>query len=264
MILYFVWNSLKNGVEGNETYFWLGAKFKRLERTGETFWHFEYHGYYDDVPRELLPDNATLQQAILEGKTCLAGHTENYTKLYPMHCDEKLPAVCYNYRQTPKQYCVQVDGKVWTLFQGKCYYVYTAPTANKSLSYKSYFAAQQECAAMGAVLVTVPDNATFQRTMDLATGPEKILDIDDGTWIGLQVGGVQKNQTTGAFLSPLDYYYINGTKQNFTTLPRCKWPTGENCSYYGRWDDGTPYDEAALVHFWATYNRAPRKNNKWP
>ncbi|KAH7684634.1 hypothetical protein AAVH_40858, partial [Aphelenchoides avenae] len=212
-VSHYVWNALKNGVEGNETFFWLGGKYKFYERTNETFWHFEYRGYYDDVPRELLPDDATLEKDIREGRTCLAGHTEKYTKLHPRNCDEKLPAVCYNYRQAAKHFCEQVDGKAWSLFQGKCYYVYTAPTANKSLSYKSYFAAQEECAAMGSVLVTVPDNATFERTLDLATGPEKIVDLDDGTWIGLQT-------FTGRNEKSL-YYYINGTKLNYTSLPTC-------------------------------------------
>ncbi|KAH7714240.1 hypothetical protein AAVH_18397 [Aphelenchoides avenae] len=205
-VSHYVWNALKNGVEGNETFFWVGGKYEHLTRTDETFWHFKYRGYYDDVPRELLPDNATLQQAIREGRTCLAGHTEKYTKLYPMSCDEKLPAVCYNYRQTSKHNCEQVDGKVWTLFRGKCYYVYSSPTNDSRAGYKTFFDAQQECAAMGAIVATVTDEQTFKRTLDLATGLETIFDIDDGTWIGLQLSG----RGFGGI-----YYYPNGTTRIF-------------------------------------------------
>ncbi|KAH7701170.1 hypothetical protein AAVH_31697 [Aphelenchoides avenae] len=35
-VSHYVWNALKNGVEGNETFFWVGGKYKRYERTGET------------------------------------------------------------------------------------------------------------------------------------------------------------------------------------------------------------------------------------
>ncbi|KAH7702099.1 hypothetical protein AAVH_30753, partial [Aphelenchoides avenae] len=163
-ISHFVWNSLKNGVEGNETYFWLGGKHKFYERTNQTFWLFEYRGYYDEVPRELLPDDAELEKAILENRTCLAGHTEKYMKLYPMHCDEKFPAVCYSYRQTAKHFCEQVAGKVWTLFQGKCFYVYSSPSKDRE-GYISYFDAQQKCIEMNATLATVTDEATFKRTL---------------------------------------------------------------------------------------------------
>lgn len=44
---------------------------------------------------------------------------------------------------------------------------------------------------------------------------EDILDIDDGTWIGLQVGGYYGDGL---------YYYVNGSTQNFRAMPRCTWP----------------------------------------
>ncbi|KAH7715953.1 hypothetical protein AAVH_16621 [Aphelenchoides avenae] len=228
-ISHFVWNSLKNGVEGNETYFWLGGKYKYLGRTQQTLWLFEYRGYYDIVPRELLPDDAELEKAISEGRTCLAGHTENYTKLYPMLCDEKLPAVCYSYRQTAKHFCEQKAGKVWTLFQGKCYYVYSSPTYDYA-NYKTFFDAQKECGEMDAIVATVTDEATFKRALDLATGLEKIINIDDATWIGLQLSG----RGFGGI-----YYYPDGTTRKFTQ------------EFPGAWEDGTPYDARALKHFWA-------------
>ncbi|KAH7708321.1 hypothetical protein AAVH_24438 [Aphelenchoides avenae] len=240
-ISHFVWNSLKNGVEGNETYFWLGGKYKYLGRTKQTLWLFEYRGYYDIVPRELLPDDAELEKAISEGRTCLAGHTENYTKLYPMSCDVKLPAVCYSYRQTAKHFCEQKAGKVWTLFQGKCYYVYSSPTKTKDYAdYKTFFDAQRECGAMDAIVATVTDEATFKRTLDLATGLEKIVDIDDATWIGLQLSG----KGYGGI-----YYYADGTKRNFDE------------HFPGAWEDGTPYDAGALKHFWAI-DTERRSNNQ--
>ncbi|KAH7695666.1 hypothetical protein AAVH_37271 [Aphelenchoides avenae] len=231
-ISHFVWSSLKNGVEGNETYFWLGGKYKLYERTNETFWLFEYRGYYDEVPRELLPEDAELEKAIREGRTCLGGHTENYTKLYPRHCDEKLPAVCYNYRQTSKHNCEQVDDKVWTLFQGKCYYVYSSPSKDRE-GYISYFDDQQECLVMNATLATVTDEAIFKRTLDLATGIEKMVDLDDGTWIGLQIGGYWNENGT--------YYFPNGTTRKFPF--RWKFESGH---HVGWWEDGTPYNHTAL------------------
>ncbi|KAH7687829.1 hypothetical protein AAVH_40618, partial [Aphelenchoides avenae] len=193
---------------------------------------------------------AELEQAILENRTCLAGHTENHTKLHPLHCDENLHAVCYNYRQTPKHYCEQVDGKRWTLFQGKCFYVYSSPTNDSRAGYKTFFDAQQECAAMGAIVATVTDEQTFKRTLDLATGLETIFDIDDGTWIGLQLSG----RGFGGI-----YYYPNGTTRIFKKFrdPPTKRgalpPTVPPGETEGWWEDGTPYDDTDVVlrRFWA-------------
>lgn len=93
--------------------------------------------------------------------------------------------------------------------------------------------------------------------LDLATGPEKIVDLDDGTWIGLQT-------FTGRNEKSL-YYYINGTKLNYTSLPTCTWPDGSPCNARGRWEDGTPYDEAALAHFWAQKtNKTGEQPNEEP
>ncbi|KAH7708352.1 hypothetical protein AAVH_24389 [Aphelenchoides avenae] len=66
-----------------------------------------------------------------EGKTCLAARTvpekqgnKDVWKLYPMKCDEFLPAACYSYKQVPKYYCGPTDHqKEWFLFRGMCYYV---------------------------------------------------------------------------------------------------------------------------------------------
>ncbi|KAH7703607.1 hypothetical protein AAVH_29215 [Aphelenchoides avenae] len=200
------------------------------------FWLFEYRGYYDEVPRELLLDDAELAKAILENRTCLAGHTENHTKLHPLHCDEKLPAVCYSYRQTAKHFCEQKAGKVWTLFQGKCFYVYSSPSKDRE-GYISYFDAQQECLGMNATLATVTDEATFKRTLDLATGIEKMVDLDDGTWIGLQIGGYWNENGM--------YYFPNGTTRKFPF--RWKFESGH---HVGWWEEGTPYNHTALKHFW--------------
>ncbi|KAH7701171.1 hypothetical protein AAVH_31698 [Aphelenchoides avenae] len=68
--------------------------------------------------------------------------------------------------------------------------------------------------------------------LDLATGAEKILDIDDGTWIGLQLsgrgyGGIYYNITDGS----------TGPSRRQTE---------------GWWEDGTPYDDTDVVlnRFW--------------
>ncbi|KAH7689509.1 hypothetical protein AAVH_40492 [Aphelenchoides avenae] len=164
-----------------------------------------------------------------------------------MRCDEKLPAVCYNYRQTSKHNCEQVDGKVWTLFQGKCFYVYSSPTSNRSIGYKTFFDAQKECKKMGAIVATVADEATFKRTLDLATGAEKILGIDDGTWIGLQLSGMG--------YGGIYYNITDGTTRNFEEQ-RTKvknqvdepWPPEK---IEGWWEDGTRYDGKELKRFWA-------------
>ncbi|KAH7713097.1 hypothetical protein AAVH_19542 [Aphelenchoides avenae] len=217
--------------EGNETYYWLGGKHKYIERTNQTFWLFEYRGYYENVNDSLLPED--IDKAIAEGRACLSGHTKNHTTLHARPCSEQLPAVCYNYRNVAKHFCRQDFDKDWTLFQGKCYYAYSAPTSKVNETYKTYFDAQTECKEMGAILATVTDAATFKKTLDLATGLETIMKPNDASWIGLQLsakghGGIYYNIT-------------DGTSRNFT-----------KGQVEGWWEDGTPYDSKVLKPFWAS------------
>ncbi|KAH7702714.1 hypothetical protein AAVH_30120 [Aphelenchoides avenae] len=109
----YVRNDLKLEDGSSGTYFWLGGKHKIIERTNQTFWLFEYRGYYEKVPVALLP--ADIDEAITEGRTCLAGHTKNHTTLHARHCNEQLPAVCYIYRNVAKHFCRQD----WTPFPGE-------------------------------------------------------------------------------------------------------------------------------------------------
>ncbi|KAH7702716.1 hypothetical protein AAVH_30122 [Aphelenchoides avenae] len=138
----YVRKDLKLVGEGNDTYYWLGGKHKYSKRSNQTFWLFEYRGYYEKVPVSLLPTDMT--EAIAEGRTCLAGHTKSSTTLHARPCSEQLPAVCYNYRNVAKHFCRQDFDKDWTLFQGKCYYAYSAPTRQLNKTYKTYFDAQAE------------------------------------------------------------------------------------------------------------------------
>ncbi|KAH7709480.1 hypothetical protein AAVH_23263, partial [Aphelenchoides avenae] len=159
----YVRNELKQGGEDNGTYYWLGGKHKYIERTNQTFWLFEYRGYYENVSVSLLPTD--INKAIAESRTCLAGHTKQHTKLHARPCSEQLPAVCYNYRNVAKHFCRQDFDKDWTLFQGKCYYAYSAPRGGDKKTFKTYFEAQAECKEMGGALARVTDEATFKKTL---------------------------------------------------------------------------------------------------
>ncbi|KAH7709479.1 hypothetical protein AAVH_23262 [Aphelenchoides avenae] len=226
----YVRNELKQGVEDNGTYYWLGGKHKYIERTNQTFWLFEYRGYYADIPVGLLPTD--INEAIAEGRTCLAGHTMLNKTLHARPCNEQLPAVCYIYRNVATHFCRQDFDKDWTLFQGKCYYAYSAPNKGNKETYRTYFDAQAECKEMGAVLATVTDEVTFKKALDLATGLETILTPGDASWIGLQLsakgnGGIYYNVTDGTSRT-----YAEGQTE-------------------GWWEDGTPYKATALKSFWA-------------
>lgn len=60
---------------------------------------------------------AETQRALANDEECLAGYTdadkstgEKLYKLRTKKCDEQLPAVCYNWRQTAKTRCDAADG----------------------------------------------------------------------------------------------------------------------------------------------------------
>ncbi|KAH7702101.1 hypothetical protein AAVH_30755, partial [Aphelenchoides avenae] len=91
----------------------------------------------------------------------------------------------------------------------------------------------------------------------LATGAEKILDLDDGTWIGLQLSGMGYGGI---------YYYPNGTTRNFKAL-RIKvggYNPLEPEKIEGWWEDGTRYDGIELKRFWAHMVEQRRDIWGWP
>ncbi|KAH7715954.1 hypothetical protein AAVH_16622 [Aphelenchoides avenae] len=187
-----------------------------------------------------------MEEALREDRKCLAGHTKWYSTLHARRCDGKLPSVCFSYRQTTRrgEYCKQDPGKQWMLFQGKCYYVYSAPSKDEL---KTYFEAQNECKKMKAVLAKVSDEATFKKMLELATGPENIQSVNDGTWIGLQLSGMGYGGV---------YYNItDGTRRKFTKFREPPMHDDEQPSLLppekieGWWEDGTRYDGVALEPF---------------
>ncbi|KAH7709624.1 hypothetical protein AAVH_23100 [Aphelenchoides avenae] len=99
-ISHYVWNDLKQGVEGNETYFWTSGKFSRA--ASGNFWLYEYRSnYFAEIPDALLPtSDSTREDDEHDGRHCIAGHTEDYDTHHAMECNRKFPAVCYYYRET--------------------------------------------------------------------------------------------------------------------------------------------------------------------
>ncbi|KAH7721330.1 hypothetical protein AAVH_11186 [Aphelenchoides avenae] len=167
-IAHYVWNDLKQGVEGNETHYWLGGKFTELERKDEDnttrydkFWSFDYRGYSADISYSLF-SNESRTAAEGERKHCLAGHTKDYDTLHAMECGRKFPAVCYFYRETAGQYSCPQDNGTWVLFRGKCYYRYSGATPEL---YKTWFQARDDCRRMNAKLVSIHDQATNDKMM---------------------------------------------------------------------------------------------------
>ncbi|KAH7721329.1 hypothetical protein AAVH_11185 [Aphelenchoides avenae] len=255
-IAHYVWNDLKQGVEGNETHYWLGGKFTKLERSKgqiDEFWSFDYRGYTADVPKSLFSD-ASRTAAEKEGKHCLTGHTKDYDTLHAMECTRKFPAVCYYYRETGGQYyCPQEDG-TWVLFRGKCYYRYSAAT---TAGYKSWFQARDDCLKMNAKLVSIHDRVTNDKMMQISAGNEFIKTAQEATWIGLQTG-CRFNET--------------GNNECFVPSGGCYWHVGERplldendpdpksgvdrCSttfddtFLGRWEDGRDYNHTEVAEFW--------------
>ncbi|KAH7706148.1 hypothetical protein AAVH_26634 [Aphelenchoides avenae] len=59
----YVRKDLKLVGEGSDTYYWLGGKHKYIERTNQTFWLFEYRGYYENVNASLLPEGKSPTRA---------------------------------------------------------------------------------------------------------------------------------------------------------------------------------------------------------
>ncbi|KAH7721332.1 hypothetical protein AAVH_11188 [Aphelenchoides avenae] len=270
-ISHYVWNDLKQGVEGDETFFWTSGKFSTSTRTEEKFWLYEYHNsYFAEVPETLFPDkDSTRDDAETDGRHCIAGHTEDYGRLHARDCSEKLPAVCYYYRDTAGWYCKTVEGMVGTLFRKKCYYQYSAPvpyategekyTAETEKYYRTWFEARDECRrlGLGARLASVHDEATHEKLTELSLGREtKLSQYYESTWIGLQTGCVYNeahNETCGV---------VSGG---------CYWPDGERpckqggdgggcvyqCSttytqdFLGRWEDDSEYNHTESRKFWA-------------
>ncbi|KAH7721683.1 hypothetical protein AAVH_10761 [Aphelenchoides avenae] len=93
-VAHFVWNDLKNGVEGNETYLWTSGKFGFSERIKQSSWLYEYRGYNANDPETLFSSESRTVTEKEEGD-CLDGHTKNYGSLYVQNCGENLLAVCY-------------------------------------------------------------------------------------------------------------------------------------------------------------------------
>ncbi|KAH7710735.1 hypothetical protein AAVH_21996 [Aphelenchoides avenae] len=128
--------------------------------------------------------------------------------------------------------------------------------------YKTWFEAREECAKLGAKLVSVHDQATHEKLLQLIDANEVITNPEETTWIGLQVGRPHN----------VTYQYIDGEEQ-VVYETGCYWPaevcprlmeddpdpnnTVDKCSitydatFRGQWEDGKMYDKAESADFWA-------------
>ncbi|KAH7710728.1 macrophage mannose receptor 1 [Aphelenchoides avenae] len=243
-ISHYVWNDLKNGVEGNETHFWTSGKFSRSRN--QTFWLYEYGGnYHAEIPDALFPTNdSTRKDAESSGRHCIAGHTEHYDQLHAKNCSEKLPAVCYYYRETIKWYCPVVHGMVATLFRRKCYYRHSAPRIE---DHKTWFESREECAKLGAKLASVHDNATQEKLLQLSAGKETITNLQESTWVGLQRGKPGSGCWWHADERPL---LKDNDPNPEKGVDRCN--TTYSNSFPGEWEDGRLYSVTESAQFWAS------------